>query len=953
MEPPFKRRRIAGSSSPEIDLHTRRAQNDFRLKSNFESIFNKYGRDFDGIGDEIDLETGEIVVNNGHILGMTDERDAGDAEYSSEGPGNCIDEDDHSSIEYSEEHSAALGPYKAGDSAVTEESEASGQSDFDADSLMGDVPAESHLHQLSKKSRQAVSIPSDEEEDELASSDVEWTSHRKDRLDAQESWCLARDKYSYADEAAIEAAWRAPPLPSNAILKRESKKVGLTSVDNLREYSDDERAGISLWTAEVKKRPRQRHEGANSTSQRSLSFARGLENNADGPLSDSSNSELAVRKMVKWTQEEEELLVLLKTTTDLTGAAMEFYFPGRPGNTIASHWTYMITRGKANPKSQVPTISRRRISLPSLFSSKKSLAPDRTRPEPQDPDTFTRAKEPPRVQQQLNKGCLEARSLVWSSSEPFEQVGDHRMNSQYKVGGSQEAPNGDTLNASILISDDVGATNVYTRGGPFPSARDCKTEEAFVVDEVLDNASKPLARTRDYYHPTERVHNLSDQSSISRDRKEMRRTKRTDPPEASACRTSDTTGHVDGGCKIAESAYQANSDESYADPDHSYRLPSKPLEVKDDIIKRSKRRASILPDNGLQVVSSNGGGALISFPTTPLKAKPDFEDAEPCSDSIDFSDIQPRFNTAIEASNSPKRLTISHSGLQRDESIPTAKANMQRKRSTAEQSQKLGSHEPNGEVKSESFSKRQIIQVVIPVAATNNVIRKHGDITQNLSGHPHISPPLTTTETEVLASIRQLAATAESAPATLGPCLPHQEDVAIRTPTRSPSVTAAESQHAASAAYVLDNVRSSLGPEIADSQPLTKTPVVATLTPQIGGEATRPIILDAESQNMRMTPGVTPSARKHAKEATKIIMIDSATQALRVTPGIATATPMRKRIEEATESDIVESGSHPLSKTLLVARSWLKKVKKEIVTESFSPTWTAMDDYSEDELSYL
>ncbi len=973
MEPPFKRRRIAGSSSPEIDLHTRRTQNDFRLKSIFESIFDKYGRDFDGIGDEIDLETGEIVVNNGHILGMTDERDAGDAKYSSEGLGNCIDEDDHSSIEYSEEHLAALGPSKAGDSAVTEESEASGQSDFDADSLMGDVPAESHLHQLSKKSRKAVSIPSDEEEDELASSDVEWTSHSKDRLDAQESWCLVRDRYSNADEPAIEAAWRAPPLPSNPILKRESKKVGLTSVDNLREYSDDERAGISLWTPEVKKRPRRRHEGANSISQRSLSVARGLENNADGPLSDSSNSEPAVRKMVKWTQGEEELLVLLKKTKNLTGAAMESYFPGRPGNAIASHWTYMITRGKANPKSQVPTISRRRISLPSLFSSKKSLAPDGTRPEPQDPDAFRRAKEPPRVQQQLNKGFLEARSLFWGSSEPFAEFGDHHMNSQYKVGGFQGAPNGDTLNASILISDDVGVPNVFTRGGPFPSARDCETEEAFVVDEVLDNGSKPLARMGDYYHPVEGVHNLPDQSSISRDQKEMRRTKRTDPPEASACGTSDTTGHVDGVCKIAESAYQANSDDSYADPDHSYRLSSKPLELKDDIIKRRKRRASILPDNGLQVVSSNGGGALMSFLTTPIKAKQDFEGAEPCSDSIDFPDIQPRFNTAMEASNSPKRPTISHSGLQRDESIPTAKANMQRGWSTAEQSQKTGStnlvsanlaqppnhgelrapYEPKGEVNSETFIKRQFIQVVVPVAATNNVIRKHGDITQILSSYPHISPPLTTTETEDPASIRQLAATAESAPATLGPCLPYQEDVAIRTPTRSPSVTAAESQYAASAAYVLDDVRSSLGPEIADSQPLTTTPVVATLTPEIGGDATRPIILDAESQNMRMTPGGTLSARKHAKEATKINMIDSATQALRVTPGTATATPMRKRIEEATESDIVESGSHPLSKTLLVARSSLKKVKKEIVTESFSPTWTAMDDYSEDELSYL
>lgn len=65
-------------SDPELELQQRRAQLDYKLKSTFESIFEKYERDFDGIGDEIDLATGEIVVNNGHILDMMDERDAGD-----------------------------------------------------------------------------------------------------------------------------------------------------------------------------------------------------------------------------------------------------------------------------------------------------------------------------------------------------------------------------------------------------------------------------------------------------------------------------------------------------------------------------------------------------------------------------------------------------------------------------------------------------------------------------------------------------------------------------------------------------------------------------------------------------------------------------------------------------------------------------------------------------------
>lgn len=62
---------------PHTELQQRRAELDHRLKHTFEDIFAKYERDFDGIGDEIDLATGEIVVNNGHLIEMMNERDAG------------------------------------------------------------------------------------------------------------------------------------------------------------------------------------------------------------------------------------------------------------------------------------------------------------------------------------------------------------------------------------------------------------------------------------------------------------------------------------------------------------------------------------------------------------------------------------------------------------------------------------------------------------------------------------------------------------------------------------------------------------------------------------------------------------------------------------------------------------------------------------------------------------
>lgn len=73
---PYKQRRVSEYDSP-AGIFQRRARLDLRLKSRFESIFEKYGKDFSGIGDEIDLESGEIVVNHGHVDGLRDETDPG------------------------------------------------------------------------------------------------------------------------------------------------------------------------------------------------------------------------------------------------------------------------------------------------------------------------------------------------------------------------------------------------------------------------------------------------------------------------------------------------------------------------------------------------------------------------------------------------------------------------------------------------------------------------------------------------------------------------------------------------------------------------------------------------------------------------------------------------------------------------------------------------------------
>ncbi|KAK4987958.1 hypothetical protein LTR50_004295 [Elasticomyces elasticus] len=62
------------------DLQRARGANDLRLKGRFEGIFEKYSKDFAGVGDEIDLVTGAIVVDNGHLARMQHEHDAGETD---------------------------------------------------------------------------------------------------------------------------------------------------------------------------------------------------------------------------------------------------------------------------------------------------------------------------------------------------------------------------------------------------------------------------------------------------------------------------------------------------------------------------------------------------------------------------------------------------------------------------------------------------------------------------------------------------------------------------------------------------------------------------------------------------------------------------------------------------------------------------------------------------------
>ncbi|KJX94253.1 hypothetical protein TI39_contig4205g00023 [Zymoseptoria brevis] len=84
-----RRRSIPAPEAPSAaeaevrQLELARNQNDQKLKSRFERIFRKYEHDFTDVGDEIDIESGEIVVDNGHLQNMRDEADPGQSKSAS------------------------------------------------------------------------------------------------------------------------------------------------------------------------------------------------------------------------------------------------------------------------------------------------------------------------------------------------------------------------------------------------------------------------------------------------------------------------------------------------------------------------------------------------------------------------------------------------------------------------------------------------------------------------------------------------------------------------------------------------------------------------------------------------------------------------------------------------------------------------------------------------------
>lgn len=131
---------------PELELQEIRDTHKERLKSRFEGIFAKYERDFTGVGDEIDIETGEIVVDNGHLANLQQELDSGASSQ--------FLKDFAENLEHGDEDESSGGSGSSDES--DDENDESDADMEDADSTSGGTQAEIPLDPLLEQLRDAA-----------------------------------------------------------------------------------------------------------------------------------------------------------------------------------------------------------------------------------------------------------------------------------------------------------------------------------------------------------------------------------------------------------------------------------------------------------------------------------------------------------------------------------------------------------------------------------------------------------------------------------------------------------------------------------------------------------------------------------------------------------------------------------------------------------------------------
>ena len=76
LERPSKRQKLLDEGDAQTQSQ-KAAKSEQLLRSRWESVFEKYGHDFDDISDVVDLRSGTVSTDKGHLRSLRHERDIG------------------------------------------------------------------------------------------------------------------------------------------------------------------------------------------------------------------------------------------------------------------------------------------------------------------------------------------------------------------------------------------------------------------------------------------------------------------------------------------------------------------------------------------------------------------------------------------------------------------------------------------------------------------------------------------------------------------------------------------------------------------------------------------------------------------------------------------------------------------------------------------------------------
>lgn len=350
MEHPFKRPRDATNDVTDEELRHRKARNDLRLKSAFECIFEKYGKDFAGIGDEIDLETGTIVVNNGHLANLNDEKDPGREE-------DHFDELDDEI--WPSETRATSGQSHVRPRNITTASENSSCSGLG-----------SEMRDRFRSPKSIDSLTGDTETGIVATEIDELAFlHRNRFLSNDEAHSPNQAARAVQDENEIDPKWHAPPLPDKVSTHQEHFETQKLLFPDASENGYMSPPGTSLWApskrgrkhklarrthtftpitklsglplSPIKPRSIRRRVASLSYECSEISINQTLDQGSVDLPAKNSKASTGICKVVNtlpWTNYEDHKLYCLKSEACVTDSRLAAAFPDRSESEIEECW---------------------------------------------------------------------------------------------------------------------------------------------------------------------------------------------------------------------------------------------------------------------------------------------------------------------------------------------------------------------------------------------------------------------------------------------------------------------------------------------------------------------------------------------------------------------------------------------------------------------------------------